>query len=104
MTDKRSSDARPTDMTSADTETPDTPADAPRAAATTRTGGAAAMDASRRQFFRQLAGEVIAGAGHVVGAVTELRDRSAAEASAMFGQPAGTPSTPTAPTNGSDRA
>jgi methylthioribose-1-phosphate isomerase len=43
-------------------------------------------DPNRRQFFRRFAGEVIAGAGQVVGVVTELRDRSAAEASALLGQ------------------
>ncbi len=45
----------------------------------------AAFDPDRRQFFRRFAGELITGAGQVVGAVTELRDRSAAEASVLLG-------------------
>jgi methylthioribose-1-phosphate isomerase len=45
------------------------------------------VDPSRRQFFRQFAGEVMSGAAQVVGAVTELRDRSAAEASVLLGEP-----------------
>jgi methylthioribose-1-phosphate isomerase len=44
-------------------------------------------DPSRRQFFRQFAGEVMTSAAQVVGAVTELRDRSAAEASVLLGEP-----------------
>ena len=47
---------------------------------------APAVDVARRQFFRSFAAELITGAGTVVGAVTELRDRSAAEASALLGQ------------------
>jgi methylthioribose-1-phosphate isomerase len=43
------------------------------------------FDVQRRQFFRRFAGEIISSAGQVVGAVTELRDRSAAEASALLG-------------------
>ncbi|MEZ0239527.1 MAG: S-methyl-5-thioribose-1-phosphate isomerase [Chloroflexota bacterium] len=50
-------------------------------------------DPSRRRFFRQLASEVVGGAAKVAGAVGDLRERSAAEASALFGddgeQPAG---------------
>ena len=49
------------------------------------TQGGPAFDPDRRQFFRRFAGELITGAGTVVGAVTELRDRSAAEASALLG-------------------
>ena len=45
------------------------------------------FDAERRHFFRRFAGELLTSAGQVVGAVSELRDRSAAEASALFGQP-----------------
>ncbi len=44
------------------------------------------VDNDRRQFFRRFAGELITGAGHVVGAVTELRDRSAAEAGVLLNQ------------------
>jgi methylthioribose-1-phosphate isomerase len=44
-------------------------------------------DPTRRQFFRQFAGEVLTGAATVVGAVTELRDRSAAEAAVLLGDP-----------------
>ena len=43
-------------------------------------------DPTRRQFFRQFAGDVITSAAQVVGAVTDLRDRSAAEAQAMLGE------------------
>jgi methylthioribose-1-phosphate isomerase len=43
------------------------------------------FDVQRRQFFRRFAGELISSAGQVVGAVTELRDRSAAEASVLLG-------------------
>jgi methylthioribose-1-phosphate isomerase len=45
----------------------------------------APFDTERRRFFRRFAGEIITSAGQVVGAVTELRDRSAAEASALLG-------------------
>ena len=45
----------------------------------------APADPARRAFFRQFAGEVITSAAQVVGAVTELRDRSAAEATALLG-------------------
>jgi methylthioribose-1-phosphate isomerase len=45
-------------------------------------------DPSRRQFFRRFAGEVVTSAAQVVGAVTELRDRSATEAAALL-DPAG---------------
>jgi methylthioribose-1-phosphate isomerase len=48
---------------------------------------AAPIDPSRRQFFRRFAGEVMTSAAQVVGAVTELRDRSAAEASVLLGEP-----------------
>ena len=44
------------------------------------------FDAERRQFFRRFAGELLTGAGQVVGVVTELRDRSAAEASVLINQ------------------
>ncbi|MEA2673932.1 MAG: methylthioribose-phosphate isomerase [Chloroflexota bacterium] len=43
-------------------------------------------DPGRRRFFRQFAGEVLSSAAQVVGAVGELRDRSAAEASALLGE------------------
>jgi methylthioribose-1-phosphate isomerase len=48
-------------------------------------------DPTRRQFFRRFAGEVITSAVQVVGAVSELRDRSANEAAALLGQASGTP-------------
>ena len=41
-------------------------------------------DPSRRRFFRQLASEVVGGAVKVAGAVEDLRERSAAEASALL--------------------
>jgi methylthioribose-1-phosphate isomerase len=41
-------------------------------------------DPSRRRFFRELASEVVSGAAKVAGAVEEIRERSAAEASALF--------------------
>ena len=41
-------------------------------------------DPDRRQFFRRFAGDVVRGAASVVGAVEELRDRSAAEASSLL--------------------
>jgi len=44
-------------------------------------------DPTRRQFFRQFAGEVMTSAAQVVGVVSELRDRSAAEASVLLGEP-----------------
>ena len=63
-------------------------------------------DPSRRQFFRRLAGEVVTGAAQVVGAVTEIRDRSASEAAVLLGvppepavpaEPAATPDSAAAP-------
>jgi methylthioribose-1-phosphate isomerase len=42
-------------------------------------------DPTRRQFFRRFAGEVVTSAAQVVGAVAELRDRSAAEAATLLG-------------------
>ncbi len=44
-------------------------------------------DPTRRQFFRRFAGEVVTSAAQVVGAVTELRDRSAAEAAVLLREP-----------------
>jgi methylthioribose-1-phosphate isomerase len=41
-------------------------------------------DPDRRQFFRRFAGEVVRSAVSVVGAVGDLRDRSAAEAAGLF--------------------
>ena len=50
-----------------------------------------AGDPTRRQFFRRFAGEVVTSAAQVMGAVTELRDRSASEATALLGtEPAST--------------
>lgn len=47
-------------------------------------------DLSRRRFFRQFAGEVVSSAAQLVGAVAEVRDRSAAEAQALLkGEPDG---------------
>jgi len=48
-------------------------------------------DPGRRQFFRRFAGDVITSAAQVVGAVTELRDRTANEAAALLGQPTEAP-------------
>src|SRR4051812_22858161 len=45
------------------------------------------VDPSRRQFFRRFAGEVITSAAQVVGAVAEIRDRSASEAAMLLGAP-----------------
>jgi methylthioribose-1-phosphate isomerase len=42
-------------------------------------------DPSRRRFFRQFAGEIATSAAQVVGAVVEVRERSAAEAQSLFG-------------------
>jgi methylthioribose-1-phosphate isomerase len=43
-------------------------------------------DPSRRQFFRRFAGEVIASASQVAEVMTDLRDQSAADASALLGE------------------
>ena len=48
--------------------------------------GTSPTDPSRRQFFRRFAGEVMTGAAQVVAVATELRDRSAAEASVLLGE------------------
>ena len=40
---------------------------------------------TRREFFRRFGKDVLTGAAQVVGAVTELRDRSAAEAAVLLG-------------------
>jgi methylthioribose-1-phosphate isomerase len=45
------------------------------------------IDPTRRQFFRRFAGDVLTGAAQVAGVVADLRDRSAAEASALLGEP-----------------
>ena len=50
----------------------------------TAPSGDVQVDPTRRQFFRRFAGEVVTSAAQVVGAVTELRDRSAAEAAALL--------------------
>ncbi len=50
----------------------------------TAPSGEVQVDPTRRQFFRRFAGEVVTSAAQVVGAVTELRDRSAAEAAALL--------------------
>ena len=50
-------------------------------------------DPTRRQFFRRFAGDLVTSAAQVVGAVTELRDRSAAEASVLLGEAAPSPAT-----------
>jgi methylthioribose-1-phosphate isomerase len=42
-------------------------------------------DPSRRRFFRQFAGEVVTSAAQVVGAVSAMRDQTAAEAQALLG-------------------
>jgi methylthioribose-1-phosphate isomerase len=48
--------------------------------------GTEPIDPSRRQFFRRFAGEVMTSAATVIGVATDLRDRSAAEASVLLGQ------------------
>ena len=48
-------------------------------------------DPTRREFFRQFAGDLVSSAAQVVGAVTELRDRSASEAAALLGDPPAVP-------------
>jgi methylthioribose-1-phosphate isomerase len=64
----------------------------------------AAPEPTRREFFRQFAGDVFSSAAQVVGAVADLRDRSASEAAALLGEaappvaassaPSPTPATP----------
>ncbi|HEX2627144.1 MAG TPA: S-methyl-5-thioribose-1-phosphate isomerase [Candidatus Limnocylindrales bacterium] len=49
-------------------------------------------DPERRQFFRRFAGEVITSAAQVVGAVSEIRDRSASEAAVLLGTSTPAPS------------
>lgn len=51
-------------------------------------------DPTRREFFRQFAGDLVTSAAQVVGAATELRDRSASEAAALLGEPAAAPADP----------
>jgi methylthioribose-1-phosphate isomerase len=58
----------------------------------------AGPDPTRRQFFRRFAGEVVTSAAQVVGAVTELRDRSAAEAAVLLDAGHGTTPAETAAT------
>lgn len=50
-------------------------------------------DPSRRRFFRQFAGDVVANAAQVVGAIGAVRDQTAAEASALLGGENATAST-----------
>ena len=52
-------------------------------------------DPTRRQFFRRFAGEVVTSAAQVVTVVTDLRDRSAAEAVQLL-DPAGAAMKPAA--------
>ena len=53
-------------------------------------------DPTRRQFFRRFAGEMVTSAAQVVGAVNEIRDRSAAEAALLLGDaPPAPPAMPT---------
>jgi methylthioribose-1-phosphate isomerase len=54
-------------------------------------------DPSRREFFRRFAGDMVSSAAQVVGAVTELRDRSAAEASTLLGEPLAATAEPNGP-------
>jgi methylthioribose-1-phosphate isomerase len=70
----------------------------PDATASAREPEGTPVDPSRRQFFRQFAGEMITSAASVVGAVTELRDRSAAEASVLLGERPRTTAVAPAPT------
>jgi len=67
--------------------TRDGDAQAETAAAEGAPADGAPADPTRRQFFRRFAGEVVTSAATVVGAVTELRDRSAAEAAVLLGEP-----------------
>jgi methylthioribose-1-phosphate isomerase len=99
----------------------DHPAESPKLDATTSAteattsateppaGATEPLEATRRQFFRRFAGDVMTGAAQVVGVVTELRDRSAAQASVLLGDqatgpggagasPPASPATPEAPT------
>jgi methylthioribose-1-phosphate isomerase len=55
-------------------------------------------DPTRRAFFRQFAGDMITSAAQVVGAVTELRDRSAQEAAVLLGDAPPSASAPGAST------
>jgi methylthioribose-1-phosphate isomerase len=87
--------------------TPDEPTTTEAAPDTAQPGVAqpGTADPSRRQFFRQFAGEVFSSAAQVVGAMTELRDRSAAEASVLLGEPrraAGNGAVAPAPETGTD--
>jgi hypothetical protein len=50
-------------------------------------------DPSRRQFFRRFAGEVATSAAQLVGVAAEVRDRSAAQAAVLLGDPAGADAT-----------
>ena len=86
-------DDRPDEPTQAETERRSPVA----GAMSTGARAPGSFDAERRQFFRRFAGEIISSAGQVVGAVTELRDRSAAEASALLGTRGSNGATPTAP-------
>ena len=60
-------------------------------------------DPTRRQFFRRFAGDVMTGAAQVVGAVGDLRDRSAAEAASLLGDNA-VPARPSAEGSTADGA
>lgn len=75
MTDQPTEPATVTPATHGSPEAPGGPAHEPG-------------DPSRRQFFRRFAGDMLTSAAQVVGVVADLRDRSAAEASALLGDAA----------------
>lgn len=77
--------AEPATGTPATPVVPDEPAD-PARAGKPPNEAVEPVDPSRRQFFRRFAGDMLTSAAQVVGVVTELRDRSAAEASALLGE------------------
>jgi methylthioribose-1-phosphate isomerase len=73
-------------MTDQRTEPTPPPSDPPADPPAGPPASAEPADPGRRRFFRQFAGEVLSSAAQVVGVVGELRDRSAAEASALLGE------------------
>jgi methylthioribose-1-phosphate isomerase len=78
-----------------------TPGD-PNAAAPDAAAADDAVDPTRRQFFRRFAGDMLTSAAQVVGAVTDLRDRSAAEAAVLLGEPRTGPAATPAPSQAAD--
>ena len=78
-----------------------TPGD-PNAAAPDAPAVDDAVDPTRRQFFRRFAGDMLTSAAQVVGAVTDLRNRSAAEAAVLLGEPGTSAASAPAPSKSSD--